>query len=79
MSTQGVNIHGDKKARGISDPLRKRLYTIEEAGVYLGRPPWGVRELIWKGKIPFIQDGRKYYLDLRDMDAYIEKQKVGCS
>ncbi len=65
-------------ARGIKDPLRKRLYTIEEAAGYLGRCPWGIRELIWKGKIPFIQDGRKYYLDIKDLDQYIEKQKVSC-
>jgi len=55
--------------------ISKRLYTIKEASIYLGRPLWGVRTLIWNGKIPYIQDGRKYYLDVKDMDAYIEKEK----
>jgi len=53
----------------------KRLYTIKEAAIYLGRPVWGVRTLIWGGKIPVIQDGRKYYLDIRDLDGYIEREK----
>lgn len=59
-------------------PCSKRLYTLKEAAEYLGRPVWGVRELIWKGKISYIQDGRKYYLDLVDLDQYIEKQKMTC-
>ena len=54
---------------------RKRLYTLREAGDYLGRPVWGIRELIWSGKIPVIQDGRKMYLDIIDLDSYIERFK----
>lgn len=54
---------------------RKRLYTLREAGEYLGRPVWGIRELIWSGKIPVIQDGRKMYLDIIDLDSYIERFK----
>jgi len=34
-----------------------------------------MRELIWKGRVPIIQDGRKIYVDVRDLDAYIEKTK----
>ena len=54
---------------------RKRLYSLKEAGEYLGRPVWGIRELIWSGKIPVIQDGRKMYLDINDLDAYIDRFK----
>ena len=54
---------------------RKRLYTLREAGEYLGRPVWGIRELIWSGKIPVIQDGRKMYLDINDLDSYIDRYK----
>ncbi len=55
--------------------MRKRLFTIKEAAVYLGRPVWGVRTLIWNGRIPVIQDGRKYFIDINDLDDYIERQK----
>ena len=54
---------------------KKRLYTLREAGEYLGRPVWGIRELIWSGKIPVIQDGRKMYLDINDLDSYIDQYK----
>lgn len=56
---------------------RKRLYTLREAGEYLGRPTWGIRELIWSGKIPVIQDGKggKMYLDINDLDGYIDRSK----
>lgn len=53
----------------------KRLFTLKEAGQYLGRSVWGVRELIWKGRLPYVQDGRKQYLDLADLDRYIEGHK----
>ena len=66
------------KTQGIRNPLekhKKRLYTIKEAAEYLGRPVWSIRELIWAGAIPFIQNGRIYYLDILDMDSWIEANK----
>ena len=56
---QDTDITGNKKAHRIHNPVIKRLYSIKEAAVYLGRPVWGIRSLIWDGKIRYIQDGRK--------------------
>jgi len=56
--------------------IHKRLFTLKEAAEYLGRPVWGVRTLIWNGKLPYIQDKRKMYIDITDMDKYIEHEKV---
>ena len=53
----------------------KRLYSIKEASVYLGRSVCAVREMIWAGKLPYIKDGRRILLDLYDMDEWIEKSK----
>jgi excisionase family DNA binding protein len=53
----------------------KRLYSIPEAGIYLGRTELAVREMLWAGKIPFIRDGRRILIDIRDMDEWIEKSK----
>jgi excisionase family DNA binding protein len=55
---------------------QKRLYDIPEAGVYLGRTPWGVRRLIWSGALPAVRVGRRVHVDVRDMDEFIEKAKV---
>jgi excisionase family DNA binding protein len=54
----------------------KRLYSIPEAAVYLGRTDWAIREMLWAGKIPCIRDGRRVLLDVNDMDRWIEKQKT---
>jgi excisionase family DNA binding protein len=53
----------------------KRLYTLKEASMYLGRSVWGVRELIWAGKIPVVKDGRKMFIDILDLEKYVEENK----
>jgi excisionase family DNA binding protein len=53
----------------------KRLYNVFEAACYLGRSVDSLRELLWAGKVPFIKDGKRIYLDVRDMDGYIEQSK----
>jgi excisionase family DNA binding protein len=67
------------KAQRIDNPVRgipKRLYSVDDAAVYLGRTVWSVREMLWAGKIPFVKDGRRTLLDIRDMDAWIENSKI---
>jgi excisionase family DNA binding protein len=54
----------------------KRLYSIKEAAAYLGRTEWAVREMIWAGKLPYVKDGRRILLDIKDMDAWIEHNKT---
>ena len=51
------------------------MYDIKEAAFYLGRSVDSLRELLWAGKVPFIKDGKRIYLDVRDMEAYIERVK----
>jgi len=60
----------------VGDRPKKRLYSIEDAAEYLGRSVWGVREMLYAGKIPFIRDGRRILLDIRDMDEWIERNKT---
>ena len=66
-----------KKDQGIVNPLGKRLYTLREAAIYLGRTLWGMRELIWAGEIPIVRgDGnRKIFLDIVDLNEYINRNK----
>ena len=66
MTKKGVN----------AERPRKRLYSIPEAGEYLGRSPWAVREMIWKGKLPAVGDRRRILLDVNDLDHWIEVNKV---
>ena len=56
--------------------IPKRLYSINEASIYLGRSVWAIREMLWAGKLPFIKDGRRILLDIKDMEAWVEKNKI---
>jgi len=67
------------KAQRIPNPLQKlnkRLYSIPEAGQYLGRTVWSIREMIYAGKIAYIRDGRRILLDVNDMDSWIEENRT---
>jgi len=75
MAKQSHNSKGFKKAQGIHNPLTKRLFDLKEAATYLGRPVFSVRTLIWKGALPYVKDGRRLYLDIVDMDTYIDRNK----
>jgi excisionase family DNA binding protein len=55
---------------------QKRLYSIKEASVYLGRSIWAVREMIWAGKLRHVRDGRRILLDILDMDCWIDQNKT---
>ncbi len=59
-----------------SEARNKRLYSIKDAADYLGRTVWAVREMLWAGKLPYIRDGKRILLDIRDMDAWIEASKT---
>ena len=53
----------------------QRLYNLREAAIYLGRSVKGVRELIWSGQLPVVCSGKKQYVDVADMDQFIEENK----
>ena len=61
----------------MSEEVRKRLYSVKEAGRYLGRSPWAIRHLIWEGHIPHVRQGRRVMVDVMDMDQFIQKHKRG--
>lgn len=67
------------KTQRITNPSQKpnkRLYSIPEAGQYLGRTIWSIREMIYAGKLPYIRDGRRMLLDIHDMDSWIENNRT---
>ena len=57
--------------------INKRLYTLAEAGQYLGRSVYSVRELVWAGRIPVLQHRPrgKQWVDIRDLDKFIDTEK----
>lgn len=59
----------------VSETISKRLYSVKEAGKYLGRSAWAIRHLIWEGHLPQVRQGRRVMVDVMDMDQFIAKHK----
>jgi hypothetical protein len=74
---QTVDSNGSTKAQRIGQPMLPRLLPLKDAAGYLGLTTWAMRERIWQGLIPVVQfpGGRKQYIDRRDLDSFIEKNK----
>ena len=55
-----------------------RLLTIEKAAEFLGLTDWAMRSRIWSGDIPVVRfpGGRKMYIDVRDIERFIERNKM---
>ena len=48
---------------------------MEEAAFYLGRNVDALREMVWAGKLPYVKDGKRILLDIKDMELWIERNK----
>ena len=57
--------------------VEKRLFTLKEAATSLGRSVWGMRDLVWARELPVVKcaGGRKIFIDLQDLEAYINRNK----
>jgi hypothetical protein len=76
--SKSSNDNLNKAARLNSNSMPKRLFTIKEAAVYLGRGVWGVRDLIWKGILPVVKNrdnGKKLFIDIEDLNKFIDQNK----
>ena len=56
--------------------ISPRLLTVREAAEYLGRTETAVRELVWHGQLAHIRTDRRVMLDLRDLDSWIDTNRV---
>ena len=56
--------------------MSRRLLTVKEAAKYIGRTESAVRELVWNQKLPHIRCDRRVMLDIRDLDRWIDENRV---
>ena len=54
---------------------KKRLYSIKELVAEIGATEWFWRSQIWDGQLPYVQVGRKMFVDREDIDAFINQNK----
>ena len=64
--------HDETRPRARDGP--KRLFTLNEAGAYIGLSHWRVRSLIYSG-LAYVRLGRRILIDLKDLDALIDSKK----
>jgi hypothetical protein len=53
----------------------KRLFAIRELAAEIGGTVWFWRSQIWDGQIPYVQVGKKMFVDKNDVEAFIAKNK----
>ncbi len=64
------------KQNGSGASIHPRLLTVEQAASYLGRSKASVQHLISDQAIPVVRHDRRVFLDVRDLDGWIDAAKV---
>ncbi|WP_207688594.1 DNA-binding protein [Desulfonema limicola] len=54
---------------------KKRLFSIKELVKEIGATEWFWRSQIWDRKLPYVQVGRKMFIDRNDVDEFITSNK----
>ena len=54
---------------------KKRLYSIKELTALIGATDWFWRSMIWDGQLPYVQVGKKMFVDSKDIEDFIQKNK----
>lgn len=67
-----------EKTQRIANPMGPRLLPLKKAADYIGLTVWALRERIWAGDIPVVKfpGGRKQFIDIKDIEAFIERNKT---
>jgi len=53
----------------------KRLFSIKELVRDIGATEWFWRCQIWDGQLPYVQVGRKQFVDWKDIENFINRHK----
>lgn len=56
--------------------IEPALLSVKQAAVYIGRSEQAVQHLIFQRELPVVRVGRRVHLDRRDLDHWIENNKV---
>jgi excisionase family DNA binding protein len=59
---------------GVADQrIQPRLLTVEQAAAYIGRTKEAVQHMTAARKIPVVRDGRRVFLDVKELDRWIDQ------
>jgi excisionase family DNA binding protein len=60
---------------GACGDVRPRLLTVEQSAVYIGRTKDAVQHMIASGKLPTVRSDRRVFIDIQDLDTWIQENK----
>jgi excisionase family DNA binding protein len=66
-----ADLHGTTGVASVTP----RLLTVDQAAIYLGRSKEAVQHLVASGRIPIVRSDRRVFLDVKDLDRWIEASK----
>jgi excisionase family DNA binding protein len=72
---KSMEIDNKKAGQRISSPVRQRLLSVRDASAYLGFSLRSVRNLIYSRELPIVRLGMKIFIDIADLDRWIEAKK----
>ena len=55
--------------------MTPRAITVKEAAIYLSTTVPAIRQLIYSRQIPFVRVGKRFVMDVKDLDAWLERMK----
>lgn len=55
--------------------IQPRLYSVEQAAVYLSRPPSSIRQLVRDGRLPKASSDSRVLIAREDLDAFVEEER----
>jgi excisionase family DNA binding protein len=71
-----ANAVADKVAQRLpatsSPSIQPRLLSVEQAATYIGRSKAAVQHMIATKRLPVVRDGHRVFLDIRELDRWIE-------
>ncbi len=69
-------LRAEMESTATTATVRPRLLTVDQAATYLGRSKASVQHLISDRAIPVVRHDRRVFLDVRDLDGWIDAAKV---
>ena len=70
-----VRLRAEMERTETTTTVRPRLLTVDQAATYLGRSKVSVQHLISDQAIPVVRHDRRVFLDVRDLDNWIDAAK----
>jgi hypothetical protein len=64
-----------ERTESVGATVKPRLLTAAQAGNYIGRTTEAVEHMISSGKLATVRSDRRVFIDIRDLDAWIEENK----